>query len=74
VHHIEPYHLNPGLELFSKNFIALCMGPNECHLRIGHGDDFDAFNPKVVEHANTALNDPQKRIAMELAAQLCRKY
>lgn len=37
VHHVVPVHINPTLELVAANLITLCMGPNECHLRLGHG-------------------------------------
>lgn len=47
VHHVSPFHLHPELELEPTNLIVLCMGTHECHLRIGHGDDFKAYNPHV---------------------------
>ena len=47
VHHEHPFHLHPELELDPKNLIGLCMGPNECHLLLGHGDNFKAYNPGV---------------------------
>ena len=41
VHHIEPFHLEPKLELDPTNLIVLCMTRRfECHLQIGHGGDF----------------------------------
>src|SRR6185369_3917691 len=43
VHHIKPYHLFPELELEPTNLITLCMGPMECHLRLGHGGLFRAY-------------------------------
>jgi 5-methylcytosine-specific restriction protein A len=49
VHHIKPFHLDPVLELDETNLITLCMSENECHLRVGHGDDFKAYNPNVVQ-------------------------
>lgn len=48
VHHIKPFHLHPELELNPKNLITLCMGSYECHLRLGHGDDFRCFNPDII--------------------------
>lgn len=51
VHHVKPYHLHPELELEPTNLIALCMGPNECHLAIGHGGNFECFNPNVLADA-----------------------
>ena len=47
VHHKKPFHLDPALELDNRNLITLCMGKLECHLRIGHGDNFKAYNPDV---------------------------
>jgi 5-methylcytosine-specific restriction endonuclease McrA len=51
VHHVKPFHLHPELELDPANFITLCMDTNECHLNIGHGDSFSAYNPNVREDA-----------------------
>lgn len=51
VHHILPFHLHPELELETTNLISLCMGDDQCHLMIGHGDSFRFFNPNVVEDA-----------------------
>lgn len=47
VHHVHPFHLRPDLELEPSNFIALCMGKMECHLKIGHGGSFGTWNPHV---------------------------
>lgn len=55
VHHVKPYHLQPELELDLSNLVTLCMGPNECHLHVGHGDDFKAFNPDVKIDAQDLL-------------------
>lgn len=54
VHHIKPFHLDPGAELDPLNLVTLCMGPAECHLRIGHGGMFRAYNPDVLEDAGRA--------------------
>ena len=52
VHHIKPFHLHPELELNPKNLITLCMSSKwECHLTIGHGGSFKAYNPNVIEDA-----------------------
>ena len=54
VHHIQPFHLNPELELEPTNFITLCekMG-SECHLKFGHTvnghSSWKINNPNVVE-------------------------
>jgi hypothetical protein len=49
VHHKKPFHLYPALELDTTNLITLCMDPSkECHLKIGHGDDFKDYNPNIM--------------------------
>jgi 5-methylcytosine-specific restriction protein A len=71
VHHKESFKLDPGLELHDgtdkppatpppdgkPNFISLCMGPLECHLRIGHGGSFrgGGYNPNVASDSTLAL-------------------
>ena len=61
VHHIEPFHLRPELELDPANLITLCMGSYECHLVIGHGDSFRCYNPNVVEDAKKFYSAPGDR-------------
>lgn len=51
VHHMKPFHDFPELELDPKNLIVLCMGKNECHLLIGHGDNFKKYNPYIAADA-----------------------
>lgn len=51
-HHVLPYHLYPALELDHANLIALCEGPTNCHLMIGHLKDWKAYNPDVRAHAS----------------------
>ena len=46
VHHKKPFHLFPQLELDMNNLITLCMD-KECHIKIGHGDNFKDYNPDV---------------------------
>jgi 5-methylcytosine-specific restriction endonuclease McrA len=48
VHHKKPFHLFPELELEPTNLITLCMD-KECHLLLGHGDNFKDYNPNVEE-------------------------
>ena len=55
VHHKKPFHLHPEDELDPTNLISLCMGPNECHIRVGHGDNFKAYNPNVEKDAAESL-------------------
>jgi hypothetical protein len=70
VHHKKPYHLHPELELDLTNLITLCM-ENLCHIDIGHGDSFKAYNPNVAEDANTVLanKDQLKRILAEVSVK-----
>lgn len=48
VHHIISFKHDSTLELNPANLIVLCMGPNECHLLVGHGDSFQKYNPYVM--------------------------
>lgn len=48
VHHIAPFHLFPELELEPSNLITLCMGEWDCHLALGHGGSFKAYNEAVL--------------------------
>ena len=47
VHHKKPFHLYPELELDESNLITLCMSKNECHLKIGHGNNFRLYLPEI---------------------------
>ena len=69
VHHIKPFHLHPTLELDPANLITLCM-ENDCHLYVGHGDNFKAYNPNVKEDAATVLagKDKLKNVLKEVTA------
>jgi 5-methylcytosine-specific restriction protein A len=53
VHHIQPFHLQPELELEPTNLLTLCEGnPNlNCHLVIGHSFNFKGYNPDVIKDA-----------------------
>jgi hypothetical protein len=49
VHHMQPFHLHPELELDPTNLITLCEDPgHNCHLTFGHLDSFQSWNPNVV--------------------------
>lgn len=74
VHHVKPFHLNPMLELDASNLITLCMDTNECHERVGHGDDFKAYNPMIRAHAASLLADPTLRAKVEQEARVARLY
>lgn len=71
VHHIQPFHLHPELELDLNNLITLCMDINECHLKIGHGGSFSCYNPRAVMQAKRFLaeHDPNIR---ESIIEICK--
>lgn len=62
VHHIQPFHLNPELELDPDNLITLCETASKgiiCHLNIGHNGDYKNVNTNVIEDSrrmNQRLN------------------
>lgn len=71
VHHIQPFHVHPELELSTENLIVLCTGdraaggdsndPNSssynCHFRIGHDPD----GPDGPRGSNWKLSNPNVR-------------
>jgi 5-methylcytosine-specific restriction protein A len=74
VHHMKPFHLKPELELDPDNLITLCMGTFECHLRIGHGGNFRAYNPNVEMDSEIALAHPEQRDEIEVKAEAARQF
>ena len=57
VHHIQPYHLFPSLELEMTNLLTLgenCPTGNH-HLLFGHLGDWSCYNPNVVIDARLWL-------------------
>ena len=52
VHHKKPFHLYPELELDRENLITLCMSKKECHLLIGHGNNFKRYSHNIDEYVN----------------------
>lgn len=73
VHHIIPFHLFPEKELDLENLITLCMSPLECHIRIGHGDDFQCYNPDVKAHVKMLMRaDGAKRPFVETMSRMSR--
>jgi hypothetical protein len=72
VHHIEPFHVRPDLELDYSNLVVLCMGRWDCHIKIGHGSSFKFFNKDVIPNATEIKNDPKSRHRIEKAAKLAR--
>lgn len=74
VHHIIPFNVRPELELSYTNLIALCMGPNECHLKLGHGGSFRCYNPNVAQDVREYRNsDEAKKKLITENAKLNRK-
>jgi 5-methylcytosine-specific restriction endonuclease McrA len=73
VHHKEPFHLDPSKELDLTNLITLCMGEYECHLKIGHGDNFKAYNPTVEPDSETVRTRPDRRFEINELAEKNRK-
>jgi 5-methylcytosine-specific restriction endonuclease McrA len=63
VHHIEPFHLHPELELDSNNLITLCESASNgviCHLFAGHKGNYKNYNASVktdVENFKNFLKD-----------------
>lgn len=56
VHHIQPFHLFPDLELSPENLITLCERPgHDCHFHFGHFLDWYKYNPNVVADAQAFL-------------------
>lgn len=54
VHHIEPFHLRPDLELVDENLLTLCEKSDaplvrglNCHEWVGHSGNWSAINPRV---------------------------
>ncbi len=52
VHHKQPFHLFPELELVESNLMTLCQGASgvNCHLIAGHGCDWSRYvkDPELV--------------------------
>ena len=70
VHHIRPVHLFPELELVPANLIVLCEAKEtNCHLRVGHGRDWDLWNPHVVQDAAVLRTNPALRATVWINAR-----
>jgi len=72
VHHKSPYRLHPERELDPTNLITLCLDTNECHLRIGHGDNFKAYNPNVIADCAASFASPNQRKVIWARAKAAR--
>lgn len=48
VHHVQPFHIFPSLELEPGNLVTLCEGDTvSCHLAFGHLMHWRSWNPAV---------------------------
>ena len=74
VHHKLPFHLHPELELDPTNLVSLCMGDNACHLLIGHGNDFRAYNPHLNSLLKALRNKKMKLPVAQVVALKARVY
>ena len=61
VHHCEPFHLYPELELDPNNLITLCENKNKDHLKVGHLGNFKNYNPNVKHDAAEMLKKLHKK-------------
>jgi hypothetical protein len=73
VHHIRPPNfrqdeLHNDLLVDESNLIVLCAGAMECHLRLGHGGNYDYYNPWVAIDAARTLLHPDERQKVEMKA------
>jgi len=69
VHHKQPFHLYPDLELEPTNLITLCMdGDKDCHIKLGHGGNFKAYNPNVEVHVEIVKTSFSMELLNETAA------
>lgn len=59
VHHIEPFHLNPDLELDPNNLITLCDDP--CHFVFGHLMNYKSWNSNVVKDCEIYYDKIKRR-------------
>lgn len=73
VHHIKPFHLYPELELDPANLVTLCMDEWDCHLDLGHGGSFKAYNPEVLRDAKEFRSTPPAREMIVSEAKRMRK-
>ncbi|MFZ0928179.1 MAG: HNH endonuclease [Syntrophobacteraceae bacterium] len=64
VHHIQPFHLHPELELDPENFITLCEegGYLNCHFMYGHLGDWKTFNPDIRKQCEEHKKTPEMQI------------
>ena len=72
VHHKKPFSDYPELELVGSNLIVLCMGVNECHLRLGHGGNYRFYNPNVAQDTLDFQTHPETRREVVARAKKAR--
>lgn len=60
VHHVQPFHLYPKLELVDSNLVTLCR---ECHLVFGHFHNWSSWNVSVRADADSYRQRVKKRPA-----------
>lgn len=60
VHHIVPFSSDQSLELDPNNLITLCMGKRECHLLLGHGDNFKYHNKNIKSDVAYVIEHPSE--------------
>lgn len=62
VHHIQPFHLFPDLELDVQNLITLCEASGrECHLQFGHLGSYKSWNKDIRADAPIWLHKRMNR-------------
>src|ERR1043165_6757746 len=75
VHHKRPFHFvvlcgRPDLELDPRNLITLCTRTDrEHHLLLGHLDDYESYNPAVLQFVNTYTGKTNQEIRRDGAFQ-----
>jgi len=74
VHHRQPFHLHPELELDPTNLIGLCMSTKECHLRLGHGGNFKGYVPEIQELSEEMRANPLKWEEIEIKASKLLRF
>lgn len=65
VHHKQPFHLHPNLELDPGNLITLCEKPgHDCHYVFGHAFNWHGYVPTVEEDARRHLTHVHESIEL----------
>ncbi len=75
VHHKFPFHYvvlcgRPDLELDPRNLITLCVLDDcEHHVLLGHLDDYESYNPKVLQFVKAYAGNSSRQIRADAAWQ-----